>query len=116
MKEPIKAETKAEPKKAGRKPAAKKTAPAKKAAAPAKAKQKAPARKAKTAAKAESTPVMKIQFGGDEFDVDAIKQAVEADRKANVKGRVKTLEIYVKPEERAVYYVVNSDGGHKINL
>lgn len=82
----------------------------------AKAEEKATAPEKKPAVKSSSGETIKVQFGGAEYDIEAIRQAVEADRKANVKGRVKTLEIYVKPEDHAVYYVVNSDGGHKIDL
>ena len=36
--------------------------------------------------------------------------------KSKFSGRVKTVEIYFKPEEKAVYYVVNSDFSEKIVL
>ena len=124
---PAKAETeKAAPKKAGRKPSAKKAAapakaetktvaaPAKKetkkAAAPAKksaAKKTAPAK----AAKAVTTSV--LQVAGSEFDFDKVVKAVEGLKKKNAG---KSLEIYIKPEDRAIYYVVNGKGGKKIDL
>ena len=85
-----------------KKPAAKKAAAAKKPAA-------------KTA-KAAPKETIKIQFGADEYDFAEIKKAVEADYKSKVKGRIKTVEIYIKPEDKAVYYVVNSDFSDKINL
>ena len=85
-----------------KKPAAKKVAAAKKPAA-------------KTA-KAAPKETVKIQFGADEYDYAEIKKAVEADYKSKVKGRIKTVEIYIKPEDKAVYYVVNSDFSDKINL
>ena len=132
---PAKAETeKAAPKKAGRKPSAKKAAapakaetktvaaPAKKetkkAAAPAKKPdektKKAPAAK-KTApakaAKAVTTSV--LQVAGSEFDFDKVVKAVEGLKKKNAG---KSLEIYIKPEDRAIYYVVNGKGGKKIDL
>ena len=107
VKEPVKAETKAEPKKAARKPAAKKTAPAKKAAAPAKKEKKAPAK----AAKIVTTSV--LQAAGNEFDFDKVVKAVEGLKKKNAG---KNLEIYIKPEDRAIYYVVNGKGGKKIDI
>ena len=118
------AETKDAPKKAGRKPAAKKEATPVKPNAetvPKKAGRKPAIKKTadnkpKAAAKTDISATIKVQFGGAEYDIEAIKQAVEADCKANVKDKVKTLEIYVKPEDHAVYYVVNSDAGHKIDL
>ena len=87
-----------------KKPAAKKATAAKKPAA-------------KTA-KATTAPkeTVKIQFGADEYDFAEIKKAVEADYKSKVKGRIKTVEIYIKPEDKAVYYVVNGDFSDKIDL
>jgi hypothetical protein len=84
------------------KPAAKKAAAAKKPAA-------------KTA-KAAPKETVKIQFGADEYDYAEIKKAVEADYKSKVKGRIKAVEIYIKPEDKAVYYVVNGDFSDKIDL
>ena len=73
---------------------------------------------AKPAAKTAEAPkeTVKIQFGADEFDFAEIKKAVEADYKSKVKGRIKTVEIYIKPEDKAVYYVVNGDFSDKIDL
>ena len=85
-----------------KKPAAKKAAAAKKPAA-------------KTA-KAAPKETIKIQFGADEYDFAEIKKAVEADYKSKVKGRIKNVEIYIKPEDKAVYYVVNGDFSDKIDL
>ena len=105
-------------------PAAKKT-PAKKTAtnAPAKAAEKKTTAKTtttKTAAKTTraTAPVetVKVQFGGDEYDFAEIKKAVEADYKRKFKGKVKTIEFYIKPEDKAVYYVINGDFSDKIEL
>ena len=108
-----------------KKPAAKK-APAKKTATKAKTPAKAAEKKttAKTATKtaAKTTrataPVetVKIQFGSDEYDFAEIKKAVEADYKSKFKGKVKTIEFYIKPEDKAVYYVINGDFSDKIEL
>ena len=96
--------------KPAKKPVAKRAATAKKAT-----KAKTPA---KTATKSVTAPkeTVKVQFGGDEFDFAEIKKAVEADYKSKVKGRIKTVEIYIKPEDKAVYYVINSDFSDKIEL
>ena len=91
-----------------KKPAAKKATAAKKPAA------KKPAAKTTKAAAPKET--IKIQFGADEYDFAEIKKAVEADYKSKVKGRIKTVEIYIKPEDKAVYYVVNGDFSDKIDL
>lgn len=122
--------------KPAKKPAAKK-APAKKTATKAKtpaksAEEKKTTAKAKTtskittktvakatkAAKTATAPVetVKVQFGGDEFDFAEIKKAVEADYKSKFKGKVKTIEFYIKPEDKAVYYVINGDFSDKIEL
>ena len=110
--------------KPAKKPATKK-APAKKTATktPAKAvvEKKTTAKTAtKTAAKTTraTAPVetVKVQFGGDEYDFAEIKKAVEADYKSKFKGKVKTIEFYIKPEDKAVYYVINGDFSDKIEL
>ena len=101
VKAPEKAETKAEPKKPGRKPAAKKVA------APAKKEKKAPAK----AVNPVTTSV--LQVAGNEFDFDKVVKAVEGLKKKN---EGKSLEIYVKPEDNAIYYVVNGKGGKKIDI
>ena len=121
-------------KKAGRKPAAKKTATpakteAKAVAAPAKKETKkatAPARK--PAEKAKKAPAEKkaaptktakvvttsvLQVAGSEFDFDKVVKAVDGLKKKNAG---KSLEIYIKPEDRAIYYVVNGKGGKKIDI
>ena len=85
-----------------KKPAAKKAAAAKKPAA-------------KTA-KAAPKETVKIQFGADEYDFAEMKKAVEADYKSKVKGRIKTVEIYIKPEDKAAYYVVNGAFSDQIEL
>lgn len=97
-----------------KKPAAKKTAAAKKPTTKAKATAKPAAKTAKATTAPKET--VKIQFGADEYDFAEIKKAVEADYKSKVKGRIKTVEIYIKPEDKAVYYVVNGDFSDKIDL
>ena len=97
-----------------KKPAAKKTSSAKKPATKTKATAKPSAKTAKSATAPKET--VKIQFGADEYDFAEIKKAVEADYKSKVKGRIKTVEIYIKPEDKAVYYVINGDFSDKIEL
>lgn len=79
-------------------PAAKK-APAKKAAAP--AKEKAP-----KAGKAPKTTVY-VEYYGRQVDLDKLVATV----KAQV-GSAKDLQLYVKPEDNAVYYVADGDTIH----
>lgn len=87
--------------------------PVKKPAAKKAAATKKPAAKIAMAAPKET---VKIQFGADEYDYAEIKKVVEADYKSKVKGRIKTVAIYIKPEDKAVYYVVNGDFSDKIDL
>lgn len=93
-------EKKSVEKKTTRKSAAKKAATAK----------KAPAKKA------EPKVTVKVQFGGNEYDIDEITKNVTKAYKGSVKGAVKSVDIYVKPEDGAVYYVVNSEISDKIDL
>lgn len=101
-----------------KKPAAKKTA----TKTPAKAADKKITAKTTTKAATKTiratAPVetVKVQFGGDEYDLAEIKKAVEADYKSKFKGKVKTIEFYIKPEDKAVYYVINGDFSDKIEL
>lgn len=72
-------------------------APAKKPAA-----KRAPAAK-KAAAPAAPVVTLTVQYLGKEMTQQAMVEAV----KAQVQEEIKTLELYVKPEDNAVYYVVN---------
>ena len=102
--------------KPAKKPAAKK-APAKKTATKAKTPVKAEKKTtAKTTRATAPVETVKVQFGGDEYDFAEIKKAVEADYKSKFKGKVKTIEFYIKPEDKAVYYVINGDFSDKIEL
>lgn len=100
------AKTAAAKKTAAKKPAAKTTA-AKKTAA------KKPA--AKTAAK-KTGETVKVQFAGNEYDTAAILEAVKAAYKAQSKAAIKSLEVYIKPEDGAAYYVVNDKVSGKVDL
>ena len=93
----VKAEAKAEAPKAE----AKKAEEPKKETA-----KKTPAKR--TTAKDIKTSVV-VQFAGKEVTekdlIAAVKKAYT--KKGNKVGDIKTIEIYVKPEESAAYYVVN---------
>lgn len=96
-----------------KKPAAKKT-PAKKTATKTKSATKTTAKTTRATTVPKET--IKVQYGADEYDFAEIRKAVEADYKGKVKGKIKTVEIYIKPEDKAVYYVINSDFSDKIVL
>ena len=76
-------------------------------------------KKETAAAKAIKTSVV-VQFAGKEVTekelIAAVKKAYT--KKGNKVGDIKTIEIYVKPEENAAYYVVNGVGAddYKIEL
>ena len=61
---------------------------------------------------------MFLQFDGQEADLAAVEASVkqawkDAGRKVS---EIETLDIYVKPEEGMVYYVVNKNDEGKIEL
>lgn len=79
------------------------------------AEKKAPAKK--TSAKPDvKKETVYLQFAGKEIDIDSVAEAARADFKANNKGYVRKLEVYVKPEDCAAYYVVNGKISGKIEL
>ena len=88
-----------------------KKAPAKKAATTTK---KAPAKKA--AAKSET--VITVQFQGNEVTVASVEEKVKAQfvAEGHKASSIKTLNVYVKPEERSAYYVINGDVTGRVDL
>jgi hypothetical protein len=117
-KEDVKAEVKVEAKAPAKKAAAKKTTTAKKETvkkeAPAKketAAKKAPAKKtvAKKAAVAET---VNFQFSGKSYTPDDLLKSCKDVWKYDLGGKeedLKSIELYVKPEENTTYYVINGD-------
>lgn len=109
---------KAEPAKKAATPA--KAAAPKKAAAP--AAKKAPAKKTaakKPAAKAAvKTEEVYVQHAGQEFLTSDIVEKVKETYKAagHRVSSIKSLKVYVKPEEYAAYYVINEKDSGKVFL
>lgn len=103
-----KAETKAaevkETAKETAKAAPKKTTTAKKAVAP-----------KKTVAKKETKTEVFIQYEGNQTDEEAVMKKVEADLKAQ-KVSAKEIKLYIKPEDKACYYVADGKVAGKVNL
>lgn len=59
--------------------------------------------------KVEMTQSAVLQFGGEDFKIDEIIANAQAAFKAENKRKTITdIKVYIKPEERAVYYVVTS--------
>ena len=103
--------------------AAEKKAPAKKAT-PVK-KETTTVRKTaakKTVEKAEIKESVFVQFAGAEYNLDDVKANVKKAWMAETgkkESDIKDIQIYVKPEEHAAYYVVNGefgDGGRIVEL
>ena len=93
-------------------------APAKKAAAPKKAAAKTTTTKtAKTVKEAASQNVY-IQFAGKEVKTEDLVEQVKAAWAAegHRASSIKSLELYVKPEDMAVYYVINGKVNGKLDL
>lgn len=113
------AETEKPAAKTAAKPAAKKTASktgAKKPAAKTAAKKTTKTAATKPAVKKAAVETVKVQFAGNEYDAAAIVEAVKAAYKAQSKAAIKSLEVYIKPEDGAAYYVVNDKVSGKVDL
>lgn len=92
---------------AAKKPAAKKAAPAKKAAA-----KKPAAAPKKAAAKKTVVPVVHFQFAGKSYTQEDLINSCKDVWKYDLGGKeedIKSIELYVKPEENTTYYVINGD-------
>jgi len=77
--------------------------------------EKAEAKEVRTARKCTVT----VEFAGKSIDTDEVVERAEKDyRKAHKAAVIKTLALYIKPEESAAYYVVNGDASpsYKISL
>ena len=65
--------------------------------------------RAESKVKADSLkPTVIVQFQGAEVDLDTLVEAAKADfRQEKKRTPITELKLYVKPEERMAYYVVN---------
>lgn len=91
-------------------------APAKKAEAPKKAAPKTAAKTTKTV-KTVSQNVY-VQFDGKEVKTEELVEQVKAiwTGEGHRASSIKSLEVYVKPEDAAAYYVINGKDTGKIEL
>ena len=73
--------------------------------------EKASAAKARAESKAKADslkPSVIVQFQGSEVDLDTLVEAAKAGfRQEKKRTPITDLKLYVKPEERTAYYVVN---------
>ncbi len=104
----VKAEVKEAPVKKAAKAPVKKTAAAKKAAAP----KKTETVKTAAAKKAEIKETVNFQFRGKSYTPDDLLKSCKDVWKYDLGGKeedLKSVELYVKPEENTTYYVINGD-------
>lgn len=111
--EEIKTEDIAEPKAAESKAETRK-APAKKTAARTTKAEEAPAKKtaARTTAKKAVESVLHIQYAGRSYSQEDLMKIAKDVWKYDLKrkvGELERAELYVKPEENKVYYVMNGE-------
>lgn len=108
--EPVKAEVKAEPAKAEAPKAEAKKAPAKRGPKP--------KTEAKKAEKKEAVQNVYVQFAGKEISTAALTELVTEKWVAlgHRASSIKSLDLYVKPEDSAAYYVINGKESGKIEL
>lgn len=96
-----------------------------KAAPAAKKATKAPAAKKPAAKKApakkpagEKAEAVYVQFGGQEWNVTELKAQAAAAfvAEGHRQSSIKTLDLYVKPEEGKAFYVINEKNSGSIDL
>ena len=82
--------------------------------------EKAAAQKARAAEKAKADsmrPEFIVQYQGDEIALDTLVEAAKADFHTGKKRTLVTgLKLYVKPEDRMAYYVINGKNEGKISF
>ena len=91
---------------------------ARRTAAEAKSQAKNLAETAKKTAQKVTLKETYIQFAGQEYKESEILQKVEETYKAEGHriGTIKSLELYIKPEEGYAYYVINGKNTGKVAL
>ncbi len=113
--EPVKAESKAAAAQAEAKAPAKAAKTAKTAKTAAKVEEKAPAKapaKRAAAKKAEPAAEVVIEFGGRQIVAKDVLEAAKKDFAEKHEGtELKSIHLYIKPEESVAYYVVNGGVG-----
>ena len=69
----------------------------------------------KEAAKSEAASMI-LELGNNKYDLNGIQEAVKNEVSANIKGKIKSVDIYVKPADDAAYYVVNGKGDNNYKI
>jgi hypothetical protein len=71
----------------------------------------------KAAAAVKKVEDVFVQYGEKEVKVAEVVEAAKAAfKEANGRKAIKTVQVYVKPEESAAYYVINSEFTDKVDL
>ncbi len=65
------------------------------------------------AKKAETKTAVYVEFFGKQISTSAI---VEQIKNQNSDKKIETLDVYVKPEENAAYYVINGEGSDSYRI
>ena len=79
--------------------------------------QKKTTRKTATKKEASSTEVF-VEFYGQQSSVESVEERVKAAfvAQGHKAGTIKSLKIYLKPEEQAAYYVINDKFAGRVDL
>ena len=112
-------ETAAKAKTTAKKTAAKAKTTAKKTATKAKTTVKKTATAAKATVAAKKSPVVPeiyVQAGGNQAELNAIIDSVKKQYIAEGGKTISKVEIYLKPEDGAAYYVINGKNAGQVNL
>jgi hypothetical protein len=76
----------------------------------------APAAKKAPAVKSETKVEVFLQFADREIRVDDVLKAAEEDFRSNDQAALESVQLYLKPEDCAAYYVANGDHSGKVAL
>lgn len=109
------------PKKRGRKPGSKNSTSTAKKSTAKKAAKKTTAKKSvgRPSSKKEGlAPEIYLQYNGGETVISDIVERIKQQfvNEGHRAGNMKSLQIYMKPEENAVYYVINEKNAGKVNI
>ena len=72
----------------------------------------------KTAEKKEVKTVAYVQYAGAEISIEKLEAEAKKAYAAlgHKEDEIETLTLYIKPEERTVYYVVNGEGSSEYKI
>ncbi|WP_320937949.1 DUF6465 family protein [Enterocloster lavalensis] len=71
----------------------------------------------KAAPKAEVEKTVVVEFGGKQIKAkDVLAQAEKAYAESHPETEIKTVELYISPEQNAAYYVVNGEASDDFKI